>query len=187
MRSSLLAALVLAAGIIPAAARAETPWLHVHVQEQGEGAETVRVNVPLNLVESILPHIHSHPLRDGMIRLEDVDLDEVDLRGVLQAVRGAEDGVFVTVESDDEHVRVAKQGGLLVVEAQESGDGEENVRVQVRLEIIDALLDAPEGQLNILAAVKALEGNEGDIVTVTGDDDHVRIWVDDRSESGGER
>jgi hypothetical protein len=187
MRSSTLAALALAAWIIPAGAAAETPWLHVHVEERGEGAETVRVNVPLSLVETVLPLVHSHPLRDGMIRLDDVDLEEVDLRGVLEAVRGAEDGVFITVDSDDEHVRVAKEGGHLMVEAHETGDDDETVRVKVRLEILDALLDAPEGQLNVLAAVKALEGHEGDIVTVTGDDDHVRIWVDDRSESGGER
>jgi hypothetical protein len=50
--------------------------------------------------------------------------------------------------------------------------------------VVDALLSSPGEQLNLGAALKALARHgEGEIVTVTGDGETVRIWIDDNSDS----
>jgi hypothetical protein len=93
---------------------------------------------------------------------------------------------FVTVESGDDHVRVAKSGRYLVVKVNGGGseDGAETVDVKVPIEVVDALLQAPEGQLNVKAAIQALvKYGTGDIVQVRDGKSRVRIWIDDRSTS----
>ena len=89
---------------------------------------------------------------------------------------------FVTVQEDDELVRVWKESGYLKVSVRE-GQGEEtggeNVDVSLPMTVVDALLSGEENELNITAAIEALvEEGEGELVTVTGEDEKVRVWVD---------
>ena len=53
--------IVLACLLAMSAAVARDQWLHVYVEED-DGDETVRINVPLNLVETILPLIQGRDL-----------------------------------------------------------------------------------------------------------------------------
>ncbi|MDM7915090.1 MAG: hypothetical protein QUU85_07465, partial [Candidatus Eisenbacteria bacterium] len=57
----------------------------------------------------------------------------------------------------------------------------QTVRIQVRMEVVDALLSGPEDELNLAAAVEAMQPEHGDLITVDGPDERVRIWVDDRN------
>ena len=50
-------------------------WLHVRVEEGGARGETVSVNVPLSVVESMLPLIHIEELEGGKLNL---DIEEND-------------------------------------------------------------------------------------------------------------
>jgi hypothetical protein len=62
-------------------------------------------------------------------------------------------------------------------------NGGENVDVTVPWEVAQALItDTREDQLNVEAAIKALE-NIGDttLVRVTGKDENVRVWVDSKN------
>jgi len=91
-------------------------WLHVRVVSTDSKGETVCVNVPLELAEKVLPAINKNQLHGGKITIDKLDEEGVDLRAVLEAVRGSKDGEFVTVNGKDgEDVRVAKQGGFLLV------------------------------------------------------------------------
>jgi len=50
--------------------------------------------------------------------------------------------------------------------------------------VVDALFDAPEGQVNIKSALEALASqHSGELVTVTDGPSKVRIWIDDRAEA----
>src|SRR5438132_1198089 len=98
--------LLAAAGLT---ARAADRWLHVRVDDQNAEGERVRVNVPLELAEKVIPCIHSGRLYSGKVRIQD-DLGDVDIRPLVDAVRSAPDGEFVTVESREQNVRVAKKG-----------------------------------------------------------------------------
>lgn len=160
-------------------ATAEDLWLHVYVQDGGD--ETVKVNVPLSLVESVLPMIETNELKGGRIQvMDEIKAEGVDIRGLWQELRNAKDGDYVTVEGKDENVRVSKEGDYIKVKVD---DGDEKVRVQVPLDVLDALFSGGEDELDLLAAIRALGAHTGeDIVTVEGDSETVRIWVDHSQE-----
>jgi hypothetical protein len=189
MRRNLLFAAVAAATLVLApVAGAAGRWIHIRVEEKGPGGERVRVNVPLSMVETILPLIDDDEFRGGKIRLNDEDMDAVKLRAIWAAVRGAEDGEYVTVESDDENVRVARSGKYVLVNVEDRGRGRENVEVRIPEVVMDALLSGTGDELDLVAAVRALgEHGDGEIIRVVGDDEDVRIWVDSTHEGEGSR
>ena len=68
-------------------------WLHVLVDERGIDGEKVRVNLPLKLVETVLPLIDEDEFSAGKIRIDNEDISAEDLREIWDAVRDAEEGV----------------------------------------------------------------------------------------------
>lgn len=100
--------LALAAFIIPVAF-AEDAWLHVSVDGSGTGGK-VRVNIPLNLIEKLLPLVKDDELQQGSCSCSTMTKEtEIDIPGLLKAIEEAEDGQFVTVQSTREDVRI-RQG-----------------------------------------------------------------------------
>jgi len=69
----------------------------------------VRVNVPLELAEKVLPAINKDRLHGGRVKIDNAHMDDVDLRALVEAIRTTKDGEFVTVQSNDCDVRAAKQ------------------------------------------------------------------------------
>ena len=181
MKKALLtAAVVLTVGTWALAA--ENRWLHVKVEDGGEKAEIVRVNLPLSLAEKVLPAIHTKELNEGRVKVSEAKFKDVDLRAILEALRTAPENEFVTVESEHQNVRVAKSAGNLLVKVRNAKGKAENVEVTVPFTVVDALLSGGKDELDLLAAVRAL-GALGDTVLVTVNDEHskVRIWVDSRN------
>jgi hypothetical protein len=182
----LAVALVAAA---PLAAQEQERWLHVRVEERdskGAPSETVRVNLPLSVVEKVLPAVKVNRLEQGRLKLSELRIHEVDVRGVLEAVRGAKDGEFVTVESQKENVRVAKQGGYLIVQVRETREGEKHERVDVKMpfSVVDALLSGGKDELDILAGIRALKAHgDAELVTVKERRSSVRVWIDTKNGS----
>lgn len=176
---ALSSALLLAATL--AFAASPTRYLHVRVTNPATH-ELVRVNVPLMLAEKVIPAINQGQLRDGKICVGDFHADKVNVRAILDALKTAPEGEFVTVQETDSDVRVAKEHGQLIVHVIDK-NSKENVDVTVPWEVAEALIsNTNENQLNLEAAVKALE-TVGDVtlVRVSGRDDNVRVWIDSRS------
>jgi hypothetical protein len=167
----------------PAAER----YLHVRVEDADKG-ESVNVNLPLSIAEKILPTINRGELHNGRVSIHNMDVNEIDIRALLDAVRSAEDNEFVTVKQKDQEVRVAKSKGNLVVhvvEKRENAKHGQNVDVTVPMKVIDALISTTKNnELDVVAALHAL-ADAGDAVLVTVQDatQHVRIWVDSKSSS----
>jgi len=163
-------------------ASAEDLWLHVYVQDGSD--ETVKVNVPLSLVESILPMIETDEFKGGKIQvMEEIEAEGVDIRGIWQELRNAKDGDYVTVQGQDENVRVSKEDGYIKINVDE---GDDQVRVRVPLEVLDALFSGDEDELDLLAAIRTLGKFAGeDLVVVESDDETVRIWIDESQEIEG--
>jgi hypothetical protein len=158
-------------------------WLHVRVESSQPNGETVRVNVPLELAEKVLPAINQDRLRNGKVRIDASQANGVDLRALFDAIRTTRDGEFVTVQSSDSDVRVAKQAGYLLVHVHEKGRGKkEQVEIRVPMKVAEALLSAANDELDILAAVRALS-SQGDteLVSVKSDDETVHIWLDSKN------
>jgi hypothetical protein len=177
---AIAAALFLAA----APAAASERWLHIRAEEGGREAQTVRVNVPLSLLESVAPLLQDAHLEKGKMKVGDSDLDRAKLRELWDAVRRAQDGEYVTVESPEERVRVAKSGDYLLVKVRGSGEKSERVDVKLPLPVVDALLSGNDDELNLVAAVRALKDRgDGDLVAVTDRSTVVRIWIDGKNGS----
>jgi hypothetical protein len=175
-----LLTLLLASSI--ALAGGGTKWLHVKVDEKGDDGEMVRVNLPMDLVAKVLPLIEAEGFDRGKVSFDGHELREVDIRGILMAVKDAEDGEYVKVEGPDENVRVAKEGNRLLVKVVEDGDDPEYVNVEIRMEVVEALLSGDEDELDILAAVQELgKYGEEELVSVDASDATVRIWVDSKN------
>ncbi|HEY7351454.1 MAG TPA: hypothetical protein VH596_01690 [Terriglobales bacterium] len=156
-------------------------YLHVRVSNPATH-ELVRVNVPLQLAEKVIPAINHGQLQNGKVSIGNFKADNVNVRAILDALKTAPEGEFVSVQDTGDDVRVAKEHGQLVVHVIDKKSNE-NVDVTVPWEVAQALIsDADENQLNVEAAIKALE-TVGDttLVRVSGHDDNVRVWIDSRN------
>jgi len=184
---ALLAAVVLLMG-----AQGQQPeqWLHVRVDDTRAEGEIVRVNLPLSVAEKVLPAIRAHKLAEGKIRLSELKIHDVDLGAILEAVKGSADGEYVTVQSKKENVRVAKQGGYLLVKVREQKkEGtpdayEETVDIKVPMTVVEAMLSAGPNELDLLAAIRALRAHgDAELITVKERYQTVRIWIDRKNTS----
>jgi len=166
-------------------------WLHVRVVSTESNNETVRVNVPLDMAEKVLPAINKERLHNGKVRFNDADMNGVDLKTLLDAVRTAKDGEFVTVQSNDSDVRVAKQNGYMLVHVidKHSGSGKDakstersRVDVKIPMKVVDALFSAGKDELDLVAALRALSAHgDTELVSVKSDDNTVRVWLDSKN------
>src|ERR1700736_1584047 len=57
-------------------------WLHVRVDNPDSKEETVRVNVPLELAEKVLPTINRNHLQSGRVKVDQFDCHGVDVRAL---------------------------------------------------------------------------------------------------------
>jgi hypothetical protein len=182
----LAAAVLLAAGA--AIAAPSERYLHVKVEDAEKG-ESVNVNLPLSIAEKILPTVNKGNLHAGTVRISDADIEGVDIKAILDAIRTAPDNEFVTVKERDQNVRVAKLNGNLIIHVRDNSNGKDKrgqkVEVTVPMKVVDALFStAKQNELDITAAIRALDG-AGEMLLVTVEDasQHVKIWVDSRNTS----
>ena len=171
-------ALMLATG-----ATASDLWVHVKVDD---GDEKVRVNIPLSLVENLLPLINVDPLRHGKLRIDGFDLDEfddIDVRELFRSIRNLDDAEFVSVQGDDhEQIRVYKEGSFIMITFEDSGD--ERGFVRIPLDVVGALFSGESNELDLLAALEELGRHaDGDLVQIQDGDTSVRIWIDNQNVS----
>jgi hypothetical protein len=185
--ATIAVAIGIAKGATTAAAKpAAERYLHVKV-DGGTKGESVNVNVPLSMAIKILPTINHGELHNGRITISSADINDVDVRAILDAVRTAPDNEFVTVKSSEEDVRVAKSNGNLIIHVRDSGKDSgksgQKVDVTVPMKVVDALFStAKQNELDVAAAIRALgEAGETVLVTVQDAEQNVRIWIDSKS------
>ena len=158
-------------------------WLHVRVISSDARGETVRVNVPLELAEKVLPTINKERLHEGKIRIDNGHVNDVDLRALVEAIRTTKDGEFVTVQSNDCDVRVAKQSNHLIVHVLDKQNSKKSeVEVKVPMRVIDALFSAGKDELDLVAALHALSAQgDTELVSVKDHENTVRVWLDSKN------
>jgi hypothetical protein len=191
MRKSIAAGVGLMALSVAGAAAAQTgtAWLHVRVEEAKESSK-VSVNLPMTVVEAVLKASPEIIEKHGKIHLgEEHGLKMADVRKAWKALSQAGDAEFVTVESDDENVRVMRKGDVVQVlvdgKAKAGKDGKpakgEEVRVEVPVSLVDAFLSGESEEGNIEAAIAELQKRRGDIVRVKDDESNVHVWIDEQN------
>jgi hypothetical protein len=207
---------VLALALVPASgafAQTDAPaWLHVRVEEAAK-ASKVNVNLPMTVVEAVLKASPEILEEHGKVKIGDHHgMSLADMRKAWKELSAAGDAELVTVESDEENVRVARKGDLVLVyvdhkpgahkakaEAEPGAtkvektakaakhDGPGEVRVEVPVSLVDALLSGEGDTVNLQAAVSELKKRRGDIARVRDEDSNVRIWIDEQNTQSASR
>ena len=60
-----------------------------------------------------------------------------------------------------------------------AGDAEAEMRVEVPVVVLDALLSGEGELLNVRAAIEALSPLRGEVVRVMGAGNNIRVWIDE--------
>jgi len=171
-------ALLLAAKL--AAAGAER-FLHVRV-DKAQSAESSRIDVPVAMAAAILPGIHQGALHGGKIQIGEGKINGIDLRAMLDAAQMAPEGRFVTLKNGEASVEVAKSRGRLLIDAREGGQQPAVAHIQVPMPVAQALLSAGKDQLDLVAALNALEkAGDTELVRIEDPRETIRVWVDGTS------
>jgi hypothetical protein len=180
MKRTLLPAF-LALAFAAAPIRAQTPWVHVEVDDTEDEGSHVKVNLPLSVVEIALEAAPEKIVDEGRIRIDatDHDLDVEDLRKMWNELRNAPDSEWVTVEKKDESVSIRRQSDLILIDVDDRKGGD-TAHIQVPLKVVDALFSGQGQELNLKEAISELKSLRGDIVRVDDGDTKVRIWIDEK-------
>ena len=174
---SILGAALAAAALVASPAAAADLWFHVQV-DGGKHGEQATVNLPLSMVDKIAPMIPAEARASGRVRIDDRDYSVAELRRIWRELEDGPDATYVTVNEPDSKVRIAKRGEFLIMEANDRSEGEE-VQARIPLTVMRALLSGPGDELDIGAALEALaRRGAGELITVTGEEETVRIWID---------
>lgn len=161
---------------------ASKEWLHVRVQALSEAAETVKINIPLSLVETMLPLIEQEAIENGRIHLDNKDISTAELRKIWKAVKDEGDTEFVSVEKKGENVRIFTQSNFLMVQSDK--DSTQKVNIKIPLAVVDAMLSGSGDGFNLAAAVQALrQSGVRDIISVQDEKNTVQVWIDDNSKA----
>ncbi|HEY7699397.1 MAG TPA: hypothetical protein VIE88_13330 [Vicinamibacteria bacterium] len=182
MNRTLLAAfLALPFGALPLQALpAQTPWIHVEVDENDTDASHVKVNLPLSVVEIALEAAPDNILEEGRIHVHsEKDLDVEDLRRMWNELRSAPESELVSVEEKERTLSIRREKDEILIDVDDRDDGDK-VHIQVPVSVVDALFSGEGKELNLKGAISALKSLRGDVVRVDGDDAKVRIWIDEK-------
>jgi hypothetical protein len=155
-------------------------WVHVRI-ENPEKAERVRMNIPLSVVEAMLPLIKDKNVHAGQIRLNEKDVRVDDLRRVWNEIRKQGDTEFVNIENRETSLRVFTKGSYLLV--QPDKPTAKKIDIRIPLSVVDAMFSGKADELNLMAAVQALKQlGSREIITVESDDSLVQVWIDEKNQ-----
>jgi len=181
MRSRKL--LALAAGLVlgllmaatPAVADRDTVWLHVNVNGLDDMDGTVKITLPLSLVEVAIDSADtSHIFRD-------LKRDKgVDLAKLWKQLKTADMDEFITIDSNDAKVKVFKEAGVFRVSVSEFEGESKSIEVRIPFTIMDYLFDPKREGFKLSDMVADLR-NELPLVIVEASDpggERVKVWID---------
>jgi len=102
---------------------------------------------------------------------------------MVDAIRTAKDGEYVTVQATENDVRVAKQDNHLIVHVLDKGKSKRSqVEIKVPMKVVDALFSAGKDELDLVAALHALSAaGDTELVSVKDNENTVRVWLDSKN------
>jgi len=151
-------------------------WLKVEVHDSGSGRANVKVNVPLSLIEVVIDSIDK---REFMANLQDEH--HLDLQKLWREVRNMNGSDFVTVETDEENVRVWKDYDFFRIDVDKIDGKEGRVEVKLPLAIMDYLFESKRRNFDFAELVDQLRGHLPLTLVQMRDEDHsVKIWMEEQ-------
>ena len=148
---------------------AGSPLIRLQMKEysNSESPTEIDLRVPLSMLSAMAPQ-----LEEGLSQVNLQD-QNIDLRGMWQALRDAGPTQIVAVDGPDGKVEVATTDTHLEVRV----DQDEKINVQIPLELVGAFLEGDT--MDIEAITAALESMQGqDLININGDNMELRAWVE---------
>ncbi len=183
--ASLLAIMVMFVGLgatngTQAAQPGTEPWIHIEVDR--EGADHVNLNLPLAAIEAAIALAPNTIVQDGQLKLgQEHQVPVAAIRGMWQELRNVGDAEFATIKHEGNDVRIAREGETILVRVSSEGDDGEDVRVEIPVPVVDALLSGDGNTLNVRAAIQQLSTMRGEMVRVIEANNNIRVWIDESS------
>jgi hypothetical protein len=175
-----LVALVASLGMTPApvgAQDAAQAWLHVQITG-GDDTKRMNVNVPLSAAAALLAMAPPEVIAEGEAGLAARGISVSALREMWAQLKELGDAEFVTIEEEDETIRIARVADQIEIAVRDTED-DETLNVEIPVTVVDRLLTGSDDTLNIAAVLEPLRGLRGDIVRVRESDRQVRVWIDE--------
>ena len=156
-------------------------WLHVQIESKGAETGQMALNLPLRAVGAFVAMAPEEVVSsDGRLTVaEEHGVSVSEIRTMWRELMAAGDSEFAAVQRDDRTVRVARADDQIEINVT-SVDA--NIRIDLPVVVIDALLSGDGETLNLVAAIDQLGDLRGDIVRVTEETRQIRIWVDESAE-----
>jgi len=155
----------------------KTKWFNIHVTEQKDQTN-VDVRLPLSLIYTAIDSIKTKEFHDGKIFLQ-MNKAEVNIPKLLEEIKKAPDAEYVKVNSKDADVNITKKDGIILINVTEKSKGHAKVVIKIPVALMDGLQINQNNELDVKSLLKNLENLDVDeLVSVTGDDANVRIWIE---------
>jgi len=156
-------------------------WLHIHVNDPVK-EETVRINVPFAMMETLLPMVQENSVHNGKIHFDDKNISKAELKKLWSSIKQEGDTDYMTIEKPGEKVTVSMQGKYFVVQTNENSN--KSVDIKIPASVMDAMLAGDGDELDLVAAVKALkESGTKEIISVKDHQSTVRVWIDSEKQA----
>ena len=154
------------------------PWLHLQIENDEPGGESVGINLPLGAVTAVLSMAPDTVVVNGHLEVgPEHGVSVAEVRELWRELSSVGDAEFVTVQNGDAAVRIARVADRVEIRVSEGGN--ETVEADVPVSVVDALLSGEGETVNIDAALATLDTLRGDIVRVTENKRQIRLWVDE--------
>jgi len=161
----------------PALADVENVWLHVDVNGLDHHEGTVKITLPLSLVEVAIDSADTSGI------LKDLKRDKgVDLAKLWKQLKNADLDEFVTIDSDDAKIKVFKEAGVFRVSMSDLDDEVDQMEIRIPFSVMDYLFDSKREGFKLSDMVSDLR-NDLPLVLVEarkGSDERVKVWIDQR-------
>lgn len=139
----------------------------------------IDISVPQEMIQKTLPTINRGRLQDGKIHVGPAQANGVDWGMIVMMMRNGKDNDFMTLDSGANHVRVGKVGANLVVKATNDQHAGQEAELTLPFTVLDGLLSAGKGELDLLGAIDALvTHNEAIQLGLSRGTAHIQISMD---------
>jgi hypothetical protein len=178
-RRSLAATAILAlAPLATPAVASDDPAVMLRVEVNGTGTDNakVKVSLPLSLIEVVVESVDtSHVMRD--LKTE----KGIDLKKLWHDLKNANVDEFITVEKDNEKVKVYKERDVFRVTIQEEGNDSPNIEVRIPFSIMDYLTENHDDGIKLSEMVAGLKAQFPlTIVEAHHDGQNVKVWLEQK-------
>lgn len=163
----------------PALAAAGVSWLHIHVNDNGPDPENVRVNVPVSVLDAVLPEVEKHTKHESKFDVGNCEMTVAEYRSAIRTLSSSPRHE-VTLEKPDGTIVMRRSGPDMHLVQSPKKANRSRTNVRLPWHVATALAKGTGESLDVAGAMRALaQAGEGEITVDDEDGARVRIWIDE--------